>query len=469
MRRVTFQALKRFYSSQLITKRVCVVGSGPAGFYAAQHLVKCLNSVEVDIYERLPVPFGLVRFGVAPDHPEVKNVINTFSKTAENPRVRFIGNVNLGVDVSLKELRDAYDCVLLTYGADENKKLNIPGENLENVLPARRIVGWYNGVIDDSDLKIDLSGPSVAIFGQGNVAIDVARILLTPVDLLKDTDITEHALIALSQSKVKEVHLIGRRGPLQAAFTIKELREMLKLPNCSTIWCRDNFTGVSNVIPSLARPKKRIAELMVKSLNENDTFGSKLFKPSFFKSPLKLLGTNNVQTALLGINELHGDDILNKSARLTNEQEYLNCDLAITSIGYRSIQADPDIPFDNKSGKVINTMGKVDDGLYATGWVATGPTGVILTTMNNAFSTADLICHSLQNQTLNKDGFNLIYELLKKRNVQVVSWEGWKKIDEYEQEQGKMVGKPREKLLNIKKMLEIASSRHSSSASNVNI
>ncbi|KAK4882126.1 hypothetical protein RN001_005445 [Aquatica leii] len=456
MRTLCSNAFKRFYSTQLIKKKVCIVGAGPAGFYAAQHLVKCLRSVEVDIYERLPVPFGLVRFGVAPDHPEVKNVINTFSKTAENPNVRFVGNVNLGTDVSLKQLREAYDCVLLTYGAEQNKRLNIPGEDLVNVIPARRIVGWYNGIIEDSNLKIDLSGPTVAIFGQGNVAIDVARILLTPIDLLKDTDITQHALEALSQSKVKEVHLIGRRGPLQAAFTIKELREMLRLPNCNTLWCRDDFNGLSDVISSLARPRKRITELMLKSLNENSISDRKCFKPIFFKSPLELSGTNHVKKVLLGVNELYGDDILNGSARLTNVKEYLSCELAITSIGYKAIQADPDIPFDDDTGRVINEKGKIDNGLYTTGWLATGPTGVILTTMNNAFTTADLICHNLQQES-QKKGFNLIREYLQKQNVQSVTWDGWKKIDNYEQEQGRRLGKPREKLLSIKKMLEIAS------------
>ncbi|KAF5276889.1 hypothetical protein FQA39_LY06440 [Lamprigera yunnana] len=455
MKNICFNTIKRLYSSQFLKKKVCIVGAGPAGFYAAQHLIKCLDSVQVDIYERLPVPFGLVRFGVAPDHPDVKNVIHTFTKTAENPNVRFIGNVNLGTDVTLKQLRAAYDCVLLTYGAEESRKLDIPGENLSNVIPARRIVGWYNGVMQDVELKIDLSGPTVAIFGQGNVAIDVARILLTPIDQLKGTDITQHSLEALSRSKVKEVYLIGRRGPLQAAYTIKELREMLKLPNCKTIWCKKDFTGVSDVVSNLLRPKKRITELMLKSLKENAS-GEKLFKPLFFKSPLELLGTSKIEKVMLGTTELYGDDVVNKSAKLTGFKEYLECDLAVTSIGYKSIQVDNDIPFEANNGRVINKMGKVDKGLYVTGWLATGPFGVILTTMNNSFSTAELICHDLREETSVKRGYEDIIERLKKQNVQLVTWEGWKKIDDYEQKQGKKIGKPREKLLDVTKMLEIA-------------
>ncbi|KAK5650849.1 hypothetical protein RI129_001878 [Pyrocoelia pectoralis] len=449
--------IKRLFSTQPLKKKICIIGAGPAGFYAAQHLLKCSTPLEIDIYERLPVPFGLVRFGVAPDHPEVKNVINTFTKTAQNPNVRFIGNVSLGSDISLRQLEEAYNCILLTYGAEENRKLDIPGENLPNVIPARRIVGWYNGVFDDTALPIDLNCTSVAIIGQGNVAIDVARILLTPIDLLKTTDITQHSLEALSESKIKEVHLIGRRGPLQAACTIKELREMLKLPNCGTIWNHKDFRGISEIIPNLARPRKRITELMLKSLNDQLKSEGKVFKPAFFKSPIEVLGKSRVEKIVLGINELYGDNILDQSPRLTSINEHLNCDLVVTSIGYKSVQVDPGIPFDFKTGKVQNNGGKIKKGIYATGWLATGPTGVILTTMSNAFGTAEMICHDLEQEEFSsKEGFEAINKCLEKQNKRYVTWDGWKRIDVFEQEQGKKVGKPREKVLHLEKMLEIA-------------
>ncbi|XP_018564519.1 NADPH:adrenodoxin oxidoreductase, mitochondrial [Anoplophora glabripennis] len=455
--------LKRFLSFQKIKPKICIVGGGPAGFYAAQHLAKKLeqSESEIDIYERLPVPFGLVRFGVAPDHPEVKNVINTFSKTAENPCVRFLGNVNLGSDVSLAHLKNAYHIVLLTYGAEQGRKLDIPGENKKNVIEARKIVGWYNGIPWDSNLEIDLSGETAAIFGQGNVAIDVARVLLTPVDQLKKTDITQHALEVISRSKVKTIHLIGRRGPLQAAFTIKELREMLKLENCRTEWQPKDFEGISDCVPKLARPKKRITELMIKSVSEqkNSACDGNTFKPVFHRSPLEILGKTKVEEVIVGINKLEGDDILNKKSLLTKDRETIKCDLAIPSIGYKSIQADKDIPFNFDRGVVKNTNGKIETGVYVSGWLGTGPTGVILTTMSNAFGVADLILHDVQAEKLineNKGGHEEIMELLHKNNVQVVTWKDWQKIDKYEEEEGRKVGKPREKIVSIEKMLQIA-------------
>lgn len=443
--------------------KICVVGAGPAGFYATQHLIKNIPNVKVDILEKLPVPFGLVRFGVAPDHPEVKNVINTFTKTGDNSNVKFLGNVNFGRDISLVELQNLYDIVLLTYGADENRLINIPGEDLKNVISARKIVGWYNGNPPDSDLKIDLSGKSCVIIGQGNVAIDVARILLTPIDLLKTTDITEHALETLSFSKIKEVYLVGRRGPLQAAFTIKELREMVKLPNCSTYFKESDFAGIEELLPNLARPRKRITELMLTTLKTPQKDNNKKFVPKFFKSPVEIIGncTNHVQEVVLGINKMDtsNKDFSKHSARLTAKRETLDCDLLVSSIGYKSIQADPTLPFNPEAGVVQNTNGKITDNLYSCGWLATGPTGVILTTMSSSFATADLICQDLKKKVScsSKAGYEMLEKLLKDRNIQTVSWEQWKKIDQFEVSEGIKIGKPREKIIDIKKMLDIVS------------
>ncbi|CAH0558922.1 unnamed protein product [Brassicogethes aeneus] len=455
-----FKFFKRLYSSSKTNPKICIVGGGPAGFYAAQHLIKKLKNVQVDIYEKLPVPFGLVRFGVAPDHPEVKNVINTFSKTAESEQVNFIGNVNVGEDVSIKQLKDAYHIVLLTYGADKSKTFGIPGENLKNVISARNIVGWYNGTPWNSNLDMDLSGESVAVLGQGNVAIDVARILLSPIDELSKTDITQHALEKLSNSKIKKVYLIGRRGPLQAAFTIKELREMLKLKNCNTVWRKDDFSGVSELVSSLARPKKRISELMLNSLNQMGTSGSKTFYPIFFRSPLEILGDQVVEKILLGVNRLEGTDFLSSKAVMTEKREEIPCNLVITSIGYKSHQIDKDIPFDNSKGVAINENSKIEKGFYTSGWLATGPTGVILTTMGNAFGTANLILNDIEKEGLAvtlKPGFEEIEKILKVKNTQLVLWKDWLKIDKYEKLKGKHVGKPREKIIDVQEMLKVAS------------
>ncbi|KAJ9586378.1 hypothetical protein L9F63_019959, partial [Diploptera punctata] len=245
-----FTIWNRFRSSASSAPKVCIVGSGPASFYAAQHLIKKVPSIEVDVYEHLPVPFGLVRFGVAPDHPEVKNVINTFTKTANSPQFRFLGNVTLGKDISLKELRNAYHAVLLAYGADEDKEFGIEGEGLQNILSARRFVGWYNGLPRDVNLPVNLDVEEVAVLGQGNVALDVARIILTPIDVLKEVEqMLVHFVMGIStNSKIRRVRLIGRRGPLQVAFTIKELREMLKLPQCATICNKSDFDLVRPAI-----------------------------------------------------------------------------------------------------------------------------------------------------------------------------------------------------------------------------
>ncbi|XP_014616511.1 PREDICTED: NADPH:adrenodoxin oxidoreductase, mitochondrial isoform X1 [Polistes canadensis] len=447
----------RLFSTENIIPKVCVVGAGPAGFYAAQQLVKTSKDIRVDILERLPVPFGLVRFGVAPDHPEVKNVINTFHKTAMNPRIQFIGNVNVGKDVTVDQLQELYHAVLLTYGAEEDKLLNIPGEDLSNVISGRRFVGWYNGLPSDKNLNINLDVEEAVILGQGNVAIDIARILLTPIDHLKSTDITTHALEQLSNSKVRKVQLVGRRGPLQAAFTIAELREILRLKNCTTFWRAEDFTGINEIVPTLARPRKRLTELMLKSLNEQSINHTKItneLHPIFLRSPIEFLGCKNIEKIKFSVNKLEGDNISLQKAIPTNEIEKVSCSIAFRSIGYRSIQIDKSIPFDNKNGRV-NNVGKVKENLYAAGWVATGPVGVILSTMTNAFEIASLINKELSVKE-NKLGSEGLHKILNMKNIPTVSYSNWEKIDQVERQRGKDLGKPREKIVSISEMLNIA-------------
>ncbi|XP_039289338.1 NADPH:adrenodoxin oxidoreductase, mitochondrial-like isoform X2 [Nilaparvata lugens] len=291
--------------------RIAVVGSGPAGFYVTQQILKRSKEAKVDLYDRLPVPFGLVRYGVAPDHQDVKNCINQFTKTAKNPNVRFIGNVQLGRDVSLKQLKDAYHSVVLAYGADSDKEFGIPGESLRNVISARSFVGWYNGLPEDQGLVPDLSCEDVVVLGQGNVAIDVSRVLLKSVDVLKTSDITENALEILSKSRVKRVHLVGRRGPLQVAFTIKEFREMVKLPNATTLFRPEQLVGLESVIPSLKRQRVRLMQLIADTGRNNLTTVDcdKLFKVIFLRSPLEILGDSCVSGVKLSVNKLEGSDI----------------------------------------------------------------------------------------------------------------------------------------------------------------
>ncbi|XP_047105533.1 NADPH:adrenodoxin oxidoreductase, mitochondrial isoform X1 [Schistocerca piceifrons] len=449
-----------YSSTQHTIPKVCVVGSGPAGFYATQQIIKAVPAVQVDILERLPVPFGLVRYGVAPDHPEVKNVINTFTKTAQSPQVKFVGNVCLGKDISLEDLMQSYHAVLLAYGADADRKLDIPGENLSNVLSAREFVGWYNGLPSCKDLSVNLDTEVAVVVGQGNVALDVARILLTPVDKLKLTDITEHALSALSTSRVRHVRVIGRRGPMQVAFTIKEFREMLNLPGCKTIMDPTCFTGIPDKIPGLERPRRRLTELICKSALEiqlQQGNSDHVFELMFLRSPRAFAGGGNgghVKSVELAVNELIDGG---HKAQPTSKTETIECGLVLRSVGYYSTSADSGIPFDDKRGHIQNISGFVKSGLYAAGWVGSGPVGVILSTMNNAFAVGKKIADDLaQAKDETKPGFSAVQEIIREKGIQTVSFAGWEAIDKEEKRRGAKHGKPREKILSVREMLEIA-------------
>ncbi|XP_015791063.1 NADPH:adrenodoxin oxidoreductase, mitochondrial [Tetranychus urticae] len=445
------------------TIKVGIIGSGPAGFYTAQALLKD-SRVLIDIYEKYPVPFGLIRFGVAPDHQSVKNVINSFTNTALQDRVSFYGNINIGQDVTLNQLLKSYNAVVLCYGATEDRKLNIEGEDLINVLPARRFVGWYNGIPQDSDLNPFLQTEDVVIIGHGNVALDCARILLSPVDeTLKSTDITNHALTALRESKVKRVYLVGRRGPLQVSFTIKELRELTKLPGCDTIVFPEDFKNITaETINELPRPRKRLTELLLSLANEKNLNNNhKRCVLMFCRSPLQIVGDKHgkVSSVNLGVNRLIQQEDGVKT-ELTDEKEILKCGLFLRSIGYRAVSIDPSIPLNDKTGVISNTNGKVhgfDFGLYCSGWAATGATGVIIGTMNASFEIAEHILKDFgQNEPLlvEKPGATEIIPHLKSKGVKVVTFNDWQRIDELEKNLGSQLGKPREKLVNQKDMIK---------------
>ncbi|NXP44224.1 ADRO protein, partial [Heliornis fulica] len=452
--------------------RVCVVGSGPAGFYTAQHILKHHGGARVDIYEKLLVPFGLVRFGVAPDHPEVKNVVKAFTQTARSERCAYYGNVTVGRDVTVAELRQAYHAVVLSYGADDNRVLGIPGETLSGVYPARAFVGWYNGRPEDRALKPDLSCETALIVGHGNVALDIARLLLSPLSLLRKTDITEGSLAALACSKVKRVWMVGRRGPLQAAFTIKELREMINLPGARPVLDPADFTGLEDAIKDAPRPRKRLTELMVKTALEKP--GEKAMEVQaaaaprewglkFHRSPQEVLPTadgTRARGVRLALTRLEGSGDSAKAVP-TGDVEELECGLVLSSIGYRSLPLDPSVPFDTQRGVVPNSSGRVQGvpGLYCSGWVKRGPTGVIITTMNDSFDTAQSVLEDLQAGTLDvstsREGFGAVGSILRDRGVRPVSFSDWEKIDAAEVARGKAAGKPREKIVEPQEMLQL--------------
>ncbi|EPE31086.1 Nucleotide-binding protein [Glarea lozoyensis ATCC 20868] len=469
---------------------MAVIGSGPAGFYTSYKVMSKIEDAVVDMYEHLPVPFGLVRFGVAPDHPDVKNCQDKFQEVAESPRFNFVGNIAIGnsdSELPLQSLLPHYDAILFAYGASKDRTLNIPGEGtLKGIYSARAFVGWYNGLPEYAGLAPDLSlGEEAVVIGQGNVALDVARILLEDVNVLRKTDITDEAIQTLEKSKVKRVNVVGRRGPLQAAFSIKEVRELVRLPNVA--FHPVDATLIPKDLKSLDRPPRRIMEVLLKGGNSLVSETPRSWSLDFCMSPTSFNPDQTNEDKLGNVafekTSLHPSPF-DRSAKAigTGEKIYLPASLAMRSIGYKS-EALPgfdtlNIPFDNTKGVIPNDfLGRVVDnqkdwlqsatatpmpGMYCAGWVKRGPTGVIASTMDDAFSTASSIVMDWKENKpfLNPDGnTGLGWEGVKagaaERNLRRISWEDWKRIDAAEKENGRKVGKEREKFTSISKMLAV--------------
>jgi ferredoxin--NADP+ reductase len=449
--------------------RVAIVGSGPSGFYAAEALFRSELAVRVDMFDRLPTPFGLVRGGVAPDHAKIKAVAVKFTKLAQDERFRFLGNVSLGNvtlggDVTLDELRRFYDAVVLTTGAESDRRLGVPGEDLAGSHTATEFVGWYNGHPDYRAREFDLSQEVAVVVGQGNVAMDVSRVLSKTVDELAKTDMAEHALDALASSKVREVHLVGRRGPVQAKFTPPEIREMGELAAC------DPVVDAADLELNAAS-RAELEDIHNKELRENfeilRSFAERgpatkhtRFVIHFYESPVELRGGARVETLVLGKNRLEGEPF-SQSAKDTGEREELACGLVFRSVGYRGV-AIPGVPFDEKKAVVPNDAGRVLEdgvvlpGLYVAGWIKRGPSGVIGTNKPCAVETAQALVADVPalapSETPDTDA---LVELLSGRGVRVVSFADWQKIDAVEVERGKAKGKPREKIVSVEEMLAL--------------
>lgn len=449
--------------------RLAIVGSGPGGFYTAHRLLKEWPNTQIDMFDSLPVPHGLVRFGVAPDHPEVKNVMTTFDKVAEDDRFRFLGNVPIGQNasngLSIKDLQSNFDAVLLSYGASEDRKMGIPGEDTYGVESARSFVGWYNGHPNYRNLTVPLDDTDTAVVvGQGNVALDIARILLSPIDELRKTDITEYALEELSKSRIKHVHVVGRRGPVQVSFTSKELREQMSLPN---VQFNADMTLIKSQIEesqafiSKNRPLKRLMGLLEKG--SPTTNADKSWTAKFLRSPVEVLkraNENRVSGIKYEINRLEGP-LDQRKAVGTGEFETQECGVILTSIGYKSVPIEG-IPFDSRKGLVPNRYGKVLDGeeelpgMYTSGWLKRGPTGVIVSTMADAYETADTIVDDLKNgRDMLQPSESNLDSLLEERNIRPVSYSDWKKIESEEFALGERLGKPREKFSSVADMLSV--------------
>ncbi|MCD9560941.1 hypothetical protein HAX54_019806 [Datura stramonium] len=475
----------RSFSTKKISSeplRVCIVGSGPAGFYTADKILKAHEGAEVDIVDRLPTPFGLVRSGVAPDHPETKIVTNQFSRVAQNGRCSFMGNVSLGASISLAELRELYDAVVLSYGAESDQSLGIPGEELAGIYAAREFVWWYNGHPDCRNLAPDLkSSDTAVIIGQGNVALDVARILLRPTTELATTDISCHALAALHESSIRKVYLIGRRGPAQAAFTAKELREVLGIKDLSIEIRQADLSKNSADEEELKnnRIKRRIHELLSKAASPAASIcspGQKELQFVFFRKPDRFLESDCRSGHVAGLRMertiLKEDVGSGKQIAVgTGIFDEMECGLVLKSVGYKSIPVDG-LPFDHHKGIVPNIQGRVlseasgnaqvEKGLYVCGWLKRGPTGIIATNLYCAEETVASISEDVERGVvtsksgLSKPGREGLLQLLDSRNVKIVPFGGWEKIDSEEKRRGSLKNKPREKLTTWHDLLEVA-------------
>jgi ferredoxin--NADP+ reductase len=433
--------------------KVAIVGAGPSGFYAAEELLN--NEVQVDMYEKLPVPFGLVRYGVAPDHQKLKLVAKVFDRTARREKFNFFGNVNVGESLPLQELQAHYHAVILTHGASQGRKPGIPGEDLHGCYTAADLVGWYNGHPDFQDLAFDPSCRSVAIIGHGNVAIDIVRILAKTPAELANSDITSAALHQLSASRIETIHLIGRRGPAQTRFTNQELRELGELADAE-VWVADDGLTLNAASREELQDKKNL----VASKNYEIFTG---FSPSgttrrkivfhFLKFPVAVHGQDRVEELQVGLNELDGA-AFQQTARATGVENRIPCDAVVFSIGYRGnglLQSG----FDAAQSVYVNTEGRLPsgDGLYAAGWIKRGATGVIGTNKPCAQETVASLLADLRTEPQTaKAGSAAILPLLTDIPT---SFSDWESIDREEQARGQVTGKPREKIVNIEECLAL--------------
>jgi ferredoxin/flavodoxin---NADP+ reductase len=439
--------------------RVAVVGSGPAGFYAADALLKSEDPrVEVDVIDRLPTPWGLVRLGVAPDHENIKAVSRAFEKIAARPGFRFFGNVEVGSNVSHEELLQLYDAVVYTVGAQTDRRLGIPGEDLPGSWAATAFVAWYNGHPDFQHLQFDLSHERVVVIGNGNVAIDCARMLALTPEELAPTDTTHEAIDAINAAGVREILMLGRRGPVQAAFTPPELKELGELAGAEPVVDpRDlELDPASRRDLEADRDRaRRNYELLEEYAAREPAGKPRRIVLRFLVSPVAILGEDKVEGVEVAHNELVEEDgrIV---ARPTGKTEVIPAGLVLRSVGYKGV-ALPGVPFDERSGTIPNDRGRVEgaERTYAAGWIKRGPSGVIGTNKKDAAETVELLLEDARAGKLTRLGSEGTLEsLLDERGAYYVEYEGWQAIDAAERSMGEPLGRPRVKLHLWEKLLE---------------
>lgn len=440
--------------------RVAVVGSGPAGVYAASALTQH-GDVAVDVLDRLPCPYGLVRYGVAPDHLKIKSISAALRAVLEHPAVRFLGNVEVGTDVTLAELHRHYDAVIFSSGAAVDRRLDVPGEDLPGSESATDFVAWYCGHPDAPTDHFTLDARSVAVIGVGNVAVDVTRILAKAADELRSTDVPEHVLNVLQRSHVEDIHMIGRRGPVQAKFTTKELRELGELANADVLVDPDELEldEKSHRAVGTERALRRNLEVLQEWSRRRPEGRPRRIHIRFLLRPVEVLGTTGVAGLRLERTRLDGTG--NVSG--TGEMCTIDAQLVLRSVGYRGLPV-PGMPFTEWTGTIPNAAGRVlRDGIpvpgeYVAGWIKRGPTGVIGTNKHDASETvAALLEDAPSLPTAPVRDPDALLDLLAARGVSVVTWDGWRAIDAAEAALGQAQGRARVKIADRAKLLRAAS------------
>jgi ferredoxin--NADP+ reductase len=454
------------------TLRCAIVGAGPAGFYAAQQLLE--EGLEVDLLDALPTPFGLVRSGVAPDHPKIKSVTRIFEKTAAHPGLRFFGGVELGTDVRRADLLEHYHAVVYAIGAASDNRLGIPGEDLPGSHAATAFVAWYNGHPHFADHSFDLSARRAVVVGNGNVAIDVARMLMLDRDELATTDTADHALDAFLAASVEEVVVLGRRGPAQAAFTNPELRELGELARADVVVDPaeaqlDNESSAWLASDAADATARRNVGLLREYAQRPSPSRRHRIVLRFLRSPIEILGDERgVVTALRVVrNRIERGDDGGLRAVATGDHETIECGLVIRSIGYRGNALD-DVPFDTRRGLISNDGGRVRDadgttlpGEYAVGWIKRGPSGVIGTNKKDAADTVARILEDRDAARLNEPADadpDAAVARLSALAPGFVTWNGWTTIDAHERAAGEPHGRPRVKVVRMAQLREVAGS-----------
>jgi ferredoxin/flavodoxin---NADP+ reductase len=459
--------------------RVAIVGSGPSGFYAAGHLLNAKKlpdlTAQVDMYDRLPTPWGLVRGGVAPDHPNIKAVSRVYEKTAAHPEFRFFGNVEFGADITHEDLVERYHAVIYAVGAQTDKQMGIPGEQLPGSWAATEFVAWYNGHPDYADLEFDLSHERAVVIGNGNVAADVARMLALTREELECTDVADHAIDVLADSGIEEIVVLGRRGPAQAAFTNPELLELGEMTDA------DCFVAARDCeIDPLSKEwlesdeadatSRKNVEILSGYASREAAGKRRRIVLRFLVSPVEILGDEHVEGIRICRNELHRDESGALRAKATDATEDIPCGILFRSIGYKGVPLQG-LPFDERRGTIPNELGRIrgEDGPvtgeYVVGWIKRGPTGIIGTNKRDAQETVDRVIEDLAEGRLlepSDPDRDSLEQLLDERKPEHVTYAGWEAIDEQERGAGEPQGRPRVKLTRFEQLLEAARERVSS-------